>query len=183
MGPKLAIAACIPALLAACSSPADSVSAKEKTRSRAQWPLPAEPVDPAPNAASVATAAEPAENATESAGNAVAASDTTPAPAPAQALAARDPASFRATGTEPFWAVKIFGGTLVLEAPGKPARYFSVTDASSGGNRRYAGSGIQLTATPGPCSDGMSDRSYGERVQLSTPDGVMKGCGMARTAR
>jgi uncharacterized membrane protein len=181
MGPKLAIAACIPALLAACSSPADSVSAKEKTRSRAQWPLPAEPADPAPNAASVATAAEPTENTTEPAGNAVAASDTTPAPA--QALAARDPASFRATGTEPFWSVKIFGGTLVLEAPGKPARYFSVTDASSGGNRRYAGSGIQLTATPGPCSDGMSDRSYGERVQLSTPDGVMKGCGMARTAR
>ncbi|CAN5233930.1 hypothetical protein BH10PSE12_BH10PSE12_35350 [soil metagenome] len=139
-------------------------------RSRAKWALPAEPM--ADNAAAQANmmdnAAEPAapDNATaQSAG----------------ALPSDDLALFRARGNGPFWTVTVIGGTLVLDTPGKPSRYFSVEASNGGGTLRYSGQGIQLSSTPGPCHDGMSDRAYGDRVQISLSDGVLKGCGNARS--
>ncbi|HEX7782332.1 MAG TPA: hypothetical protein VF509_05965 [Sphingobium sp.] len=175
----------VPALLAllafvpACSSGADPLGTAEAAnaaRSRAKWPLPAEPDDGnSVNAVeAAANGAAPANHAEEAASNTI-----LPAAAGAQKLPNDDPAAYRAKGTEPFWSATLVGGTLVLDMPGKPSRYFSVTRSASGGTLRLTGNGVQLSATPGDCDDGMSDRGYGERVQVSLSDAVLKGCGIA----
>lgn len=112
-----------------------------------------------------------------------------PAPAPppveeAKPLVSREtpprrpmPADYRAIGTEPFWAVTIRGSTALLERPDhRPLRYNVVHD---GDDRaiRYIGEGFSLTATEGPCSDGMSDAIWSDRVQIAFGEGTLKGCG------
>ncbi|KQN01230.1 hypothetical protein ASE85_21950 [Sphingobium sp. Leaf26] len=115
-----------------------------------------------------------------------------PAPAPppvdeAKPLVSREtpphrptPADYRAIGTEPFWAVTIRGSTALLERPDhRPLRYSVVHD---GDDRaiRYLGEGFTLTATEGPCSDGMSDDLWSDRVQIAFGEGTLKGCGGMR---
>ncbi len=117
------------------------------------------------------------ENQTEAA-----ATNATALVASAPKLPNDDPAAFRAKGTEPFWSATLVGGTLVLDMPGKASRYFSVIRSTSGGTLRLTGNGVQLSATPGDCDDGMSDRDYGERVQISLADSVLKGCGITGTS-
>jgi uncharacterized membrane protein len=175
---KLALALVLVASLSACNSPTAPTgsNAAEKdavTSARAKWPLPAETAEPAQPAVNETAKAEP-----EAGNNQMAVAETKP-PEP-KALPSDDPATFRASGTEPFWAVKIFGGTLVLDMPGKPSRYYSVTRSMKGDVRRYTGDGIQLSSTSGACNDGMSDRTYEDRVQIATSDGTFKGCGAAR---
>lgn len=171
----MAFAACILAALAACSPSPDASgganAAGEAARPRAKWPLPPETVQ-ANETAQVEAANEQA--ADPKAANTAAATAR---------LDSKDLATYRARGTEPFWAVTVIGGTLVLDTPGKSSRYFSVTPSTRGGTLRYTGEGIQLSSTPGPCNDGMSERVYGDRVQISLSDGVLKGCGSARSGR
>lgn len=179
MASKLALAACITASLAACSPSADSSSATgDATRARAKWALPLE-TDPADNQAQAGNASVPINetvaNATNSAEEAEKDAKET-----ASYLPNSDPATYRARGTEPFWSVTVVGGTLVLDRPGKPARYFAVSSSTAGGQLRYNGDGVQMTSTPDSCSDGMSERHYGDRVQISLADGVLKGCGSGR---
>ena len=115
-----------------------------------------------------------------------------PAPAPlpveqAKPLVSREtpphrptPAEYRAIGTEPFWAVTIRGSTALLERPDhRPLRYGVMHD---GDDRaiRYIGEGFSLTATEGPCSDGMSDVLWSDRVQIAFGEGTLKGCGGIR---
>ena len=42
---------------------------------------------------------------------------------------------------------------------------------------RFMGDGFAMTVTEGPCSNGMSDALWSDRVQLSFGEGVLKGCG------
>lgn len=179
-----AIAPVLLALLAsasACSSGADPLGTAEAAnaaRSRAKWPLPAETADDnAANAVENAAVASAPENQADTA-----TANTTAPTASARQLPNDDPAAFRAKGTEPFWSATLVGGTLVLDMPGKASRYFSVTRSTSGGTLRLSGNGVQLSATPGDCDDGMSDRDYGERVQVSLADSVLKGCGITGTS-
>lgn len=90
------------------------------------------------------------------------------------------PADYRAIGTEPFWAVTIRGSTALLERPDhRPLRY-SVAHGGDDRAIRYLGEGFTLTATEGPCSDGMSDAIWSERVQIAFGEGTLKGCGGIR---
>jgi len=89
-------------------------------------------------------------------------------------------ADYRAIGTEPFWAVTVNLPHAVLERPDRPPARFAVRMASGPRAIRYQGDGFDLTATEGPCSDGMSDAVWSDRVQVAFADGTLKGCGGVR---
>lgn len=69
------------------------------------------------------------------------------------------------TGTEPFWNATIDGQTMIWRTP-------EVADGTAVQVERFAGRGgvsfsgelggaaMDITVTPGECSDGMSDRTY-----------------------
>ena len=97
-----------------------------------------------------------------------------PQPKPAEA-------PYRALGTEPFWAVRILDGVLTLERPDEAPRRFPVTRSAKGGVTQLSGEAIQVTIRPGACSDGMSDFTYADNVQLAFDGGTLKGCGGARS--
>jgi uncharacterized membrane protein len=87
---------------------------------------------------------------------------------------------YRAIGTEPFWAVTVHGATVDLERPDHTPFRFSITEDSDDKAIRYTGDGFTLTATEGPCNDGMSDAIWSDRVQIAFRDGTFKGCGGLR---
>jgi uncharacterized membrane protein len=87
------------------------------------------------------------------------------------------PPDYRAIGTEPFWAVTVRGSTATLERPDKPPMRFAISRNSDDKAIRYLGEGFTLTATQGPCSDGMSDTIWSDRVQIAFGEGTLKGCG------
>lgn len=90
------------------------------------------------------------------------------------------PADYQAIGTEPFWAVTVRGSTALLERPDhRPLRYGIVHERDDRAIR-YLGDGFTMTATEGPCSDGMSDAIWSDRVQIAFGEGTLKGCGGIR---
>jgi uncharacterized membrane protein len=90
------------------------------------------------------------------------------------------PPYYRAIGTEPFWGVTLRGSIVLLERPDKAPMRFAVRDQSDDRAIRFVGDGFTLTATEGPCSDGMSDAIWSDRVQIAFADGTLKGCGGLR---
>lgn len=88
--------------------------------------------------------------------------------------------SYRAIGTEPFWAVTIKGSSATLERPDKAATHFAIVREADGRAIRFLGAGFSMTVTEGPCSDGMSDALWSDRVSLSFGEGILKGCGGER---
>ena len=87
---------------------------------------------------------------------------------------------YRAIGTEPFWAVTVKGSTALLERPDKaPARY-AISRNDDGRAVRFLGEGFSMTVTEGPCSDGMSDAVWSDRVALAFGEGTLNGCGGTR---
>ncbi len=84
---------------------------------------------------------------------------------------------YSAVGTEPFWAVSLAGGSLAISQPGTQTQSIAVTLSEKGGVRRFRGDGMTMTVAPGPCSDGMSERTYPDRVQIAMGEQTLKGCG------
>lgn len=84
-------------------------------------------------------------------------------------------------GTEPFWGGTVTGGQLVYTTPENP-------DGTIVAVKRFAGRGglslsgeldarrLDLTVTPGECSDGMSDRTYPFVATLLLGDETRSGC-------
>lgn len=87
---------------------------------------------------------------------------------------------YRAIGTEPFWAVTVKGNRATLERPDKAATHYAVSRNGDGRAIRYLGDGFSMTVTEGPCSDGMSDAIWQDRVALAFGEGTLKGCGGLR---
>ena len=87
---------------------------------------------------------------------------------------------YRALGTEPFWAVTVKGSVATLERPDKAPVHVSVNRTDDGRAVRYLADGFSMTVTDGPCSDGMSDAHWADRVALSFGEGTLKGCGGVR---
>ena len=87
---------------------------------------------------------------------------------------------YSAIGTEPFWAVIVRGSIATLQRPDHAPLRFTVRVGNDGKAVRYQGDGFAMTLTEGPCSDGMSDAIWSDRVQLAFADGVLKGCGGLR---
>jgi uncharacterized membrane protein len=88
---------------------------------------------------------------------------------------------YRAIGAEPFWSVLVKGSTATLERPDKEPVHYPISRDDDGRTIRYLGDGFTMSATEGPCSDGMSDAVWSDRVTLAFGEGTLKGCGGVRS--
>jgi uncharacterized membrane protein len=122
----------------------------------------------------------------------------TPAPAADAAVAGSAPTAkrvagsesvdplwiLRASGTEPFWSVRVEGRTLTFTTPEDQAGQVMQ------GERRATADGVEitgsrdgkafaLTVARGECSDGMSDNVYALTAEFRYGDMDYKGCAEA----
>ncbi len=92
------------------------------------------------------------------------------------------PADLDLAGTEPFWGVKIRGTAIDFTEPDAPAKAFAnAAKAEAGGAATWTATGasgaIVVKLTPGPCSDGMSDRVWAYKAEVTLGSRNLKGCG------
>jgi uncharacterized membrane protein len=91
-------------------------------------------------------------------------------------------ASFRAAGTEPFWALEIRPGRLVFRTPDDTAgtQFPHPASTTRGDTLRWtdvAGArSIEALVWPGQCSDGMSDRAWTHRAAVRVDTLTYRGC-------
>ena len=92
-------------------------------------------------------------------------------------------AHYRAVGTEPGWTVEIDGGTMALLLDYGERRIVAPapTPRTTFNGHRYEtraeGQPIVVDVTHQPCSDGMSDLRYPDRVIVTVGDRTYNGCG------
>lgn len=88
-------------------------------------------------------------------------------------------AHYRAIGTEPFWDLEIGPREMRFTDRGNDMRVVQPTPVAADGpyGRTYRTQRLEATISPGPCSDGMSERSYPDRVQLYVDGRLYRGCG------
>jgi uncharacterized membrane protein len=104
-----------------------------------------------------------------------------PADAPVSAQPGPDfSGDFQLVGTEPFWGGRIQDDGLTLTRIGQP----DVTAANAGvrvegGVGVWGVGGLVFRLTPEPCSDGMSERRYDYRAEVTLNGQVLKGCASA----
>ena len=100
-----------------------------------------------------------------------------PQPYPPQSYPGDD-ANYHAVGTEPFWDLTIGrdmrftdrGTNLVVTEPAPPVR-------TGYAGEIYQGRRINVNIVHSRCSDGMSDRSYPDQVQVRVDGRNYRGCG------
>ncbi len=91
-------------------------------------------------------------------------------------------ASFRAAGTEPFWALEIGPGRLTFRTPDDTSgtRFPHPAGTALADTLRWtdvAGArSIEARIWPGQCSDGMSDRAWTHRAVVRVDTLVYRGC-------
>jgi uncharacterized membrane protein len=107
---------------------------------------------------------------------------TEPASAPATPQAAIN-ADFlgpmQAAGTEPFWGLKVTHEELVFSRPGQSdVRAPNPGPKMEGKSAVWAAphGALELTLTPGHCSDGMSDRDYPYTAVVVVDRQTLSGC-------
>ncbi len=103
------------------------------------------------------------------------------APAAASpAAAATPPNTYRALGTEPFWNVVVEGRQLRLSEPGKPEVLLLVrSPVATARGWRWRNPAVTMETERRPCSDGMSDRRFPDRVTVTYRGRTLRGCGGA----
>lgn len=87
----------------------------------------------------------------------------------------------QASGTEPFWSVRVEGGQMIYTAPDLPeGQPIAVTRFAGRGGLSFSGEldgeVWTLAITQGECSDGMSDRSYPFTATLADGATTRQGC-------
>lgn len=85
-------------------------------------------------------------------------------------------------GNEPFWNVEIAGDAAIYTARENMDGTQFVVSRFAGNNGlgfsgELEGEAIQITVTPGVCSDSMSDREYPFTVTITWGDRTLNGCG------
>lgn len=86
--------------------------------------------------------------------------------------------SYTALGTEPGWSLTVTPTTIRYEG-----EYGAVTIAEPTPPRFrpragvYTGTRLAVTIAPGPCNDGMSDRTYRDTVTVVADGTSVNGCG------
>lgn len=87
----------------------------------------------------------------------------------------------RILGTEPFWAITTDDNDVLLERPDAAARHFTPAGFHLAGNQaELRSTTLSIVLTPGPCSDGMSDRKYPLTAEVRLDDAVLKGCAVSK---
>jgi uncharacterized membrane protein len=90
-------------------------------------------------------------------------------------------ATYRAVGTEPFWALELNGREMAFteaNAPGQRIAEPQPRPIHGFAGDIYQGRRIDLNIVRGQrCSDGMSDRVYPDRVQVRVDGRSFEGCG------
>ena len=95
----------------------------------------------------------------------------TPAPAPA-------PPPYHAVGTEPFWDLLIDEHNLTFTLSGSAPVLQPTPKVIVGfAGEIYQTPRINVNIVHGTCSDGMSDRSYPDKVQVTVDGHQFHGCG------
>lgn len=92
------------------------------------------------------------------------------------------PATFRALGTEPFWAVHVSDETLRFMTPeDQEGTVVPFTRAAAGDDEValdavLEGRKLHLVGRIAECSDGMSDRVYPYTITITLDDETLNGC-------
>ena len=86
---------------------------------------------------------------------------------------------YRAIGTEPFWSLEIDPREMRFSQANDGRDIVEPTPRVIHGfaGDIYQGRRINVNIVHGPCSDGMSDRTYPDRVQLNVDGRQFEGCG------
>ena len=93
---------------------------------------------------------------------------TTPAPPP----------PYHALGTEPFWNLLIDPVNLTFVQPdAQPILQRTPTVIHGVAGGIYQTARINVNIVHAPCSDGMSDRTYPDKVQVTVDGRQFNGCG------
>ncbi len=101
-----------------------------------------------------------------------------PADAPAPVIAVGFDGDFRLIGTEPFWGLTIKSDQLVLSRPDREdVAAPNIGPVAQGMGALWDGGLLRASLTPGPCSDGMSDRRYAYAASVFLNGMTLKGCG------
>jgi len=95
------------------------------------------------------------------------------------APATAQPATYRAVGTEPFWSVTITPRQMRYETPaGRAVTVATPRPAHPRPTGRiYSTSRLRVSIRTAPCSDGMSDRTYADTVDVTVDGRELHGCG------
>lgn len=100
----------------------------------------------------------------------LAAACVTPTPAPRP--------DYRAVGTEPFWALTIGAREMTFTRPdAAPVEQPTPTAIVGFAGEIYRTSRIDVNIVHARCSDGMSDRIYPDKVQVTVDGRRFNGCG------
>jgi uncharacterized membrane protein len=101
----------------------------------------------------------------------VAAVSCAPIPPPA-------PPPYHAVGTEPFWNVLIDDHDVTFTQPeAQPIRQPTPQVIHGFAGEIYQTPRINVNIVHGTCSDGMSDRTYPDKVQVTVDGRRFEGCG------
>ncbi|HET7709750.1 MAG TPA: META domain-containing protein [Sphingomicrobium sp.] len=87
--------------------------------------------------------------------------------------------AYRAVGTEPFWELTIDPARMIFTDRGNNVQVTQPTPPVTVGfaGEIYRTPRIALTIVHQPCSDGMNDRTYRDRVQVTVDGRLLNGCG------
>lgn len=92
--------------------------------------------------------------------------------------AAQPRTTYRASGTEPFWSLTIDARTMRFEAPGRPTVSVAAPRVIHGfAGEMWQTRRINVNTVHKSCSDGMSDRVYGDTVTVRVDGRTYQGCG------
>ena len=88
--------------------------------------------------------------------------------------------AYRALGTEPFWSLTLDGREMVFteaNAPGQRIMQPQPKPIFGFAGEIYQTPRIGVNVVHTRCSDGMSDRTYPDKVQVRVDDRSFEGCG------
>ena len=105
-------------------------------------------------------------------------------PPPAPPITPNPPGGvYSASGTEPFWSLTVDSQQMVFTDRNTNAQVVERTPSAISGvaGENYQTPRIRLNIVHSPCNNGMSDRSYPDKVQVDVDGRRFNGCGGAST--
>ncbi len=104
---------------------------------------------------------------------------TSPYPPPAPYPTPPGAGDYRALGTEPFWDLTIGSRDMIFTDRGTGLTVSQPTPTPISGTAGpiYRTQRLEVNVTHTPCSDGMSDRTYPDTVQVRVDGRLYRGCG------